>query len=443
MLTDRLGRRRPASTSSRPAARDPECDADHGYTGMLASDDFSLRVSAAAEGPDAVAGLLALRRRRCPRAPASGAPTSDDAADRGFVEPAYGERSLADVVPAVAARARASTAASRPAAARSCPPAPSYVVFLVDGLGAELLRAPRRTWRRSCPRCSADRPPARPGCPSTTATSLTSLGTGLPPGAPRRWSASPRRIPGTDRLLNALVVGPGRRPGRVAAAPDRLRPARGARACTTTVVNKRDFRGSRADAWPAHRGAEFVGADRVGERIARGRRRPRGRRPSLTYVYDGDLDWTGHRYGVASTQWLQQLSMIDAEAEQLRETLPRVDPARWSSPTTAWSTRPTSRPHRRRRAPRAARRRVRCSAARPGSGTSTAGRGAVDDVVATWREVARATGPTVLTRDEAIARGWFGAVDPQRAPAARRRRGGLPRRRRGRVDARTSPTRRR
>ncbi len=37
---------------------DPECDADHGYTGMLASDDFSLRVSAAAEGQAAVADLL-------------------------------------------------------------------------------------------------------------------------------------------------------------------------------------------------------------------------------------------------------------------------------------------------------------------------------------------------------------------------------------------------
>jgi hypothetical protein len=37
---------------------DPECDADHGYTGVLASDDFSLRVSAAADGSEAVAGLL-------------------------------------------------------------------------------------------------------------------------------------------------------------------------------------------------------------------------------------------------------------------------------------------------------------------------------------------------------------------------------------------------
>ncbi|MDH2416583.1 DUF5998 family protein [Nocardioides sp. CER19] len=38
---------------------DPQCDADHGYTGVLSSDDFSLRVSAAADGADAVAGLLA------------------------------------------------------------------------------------------------------------------------------------------------------------------------------------------------------------------------------------------------------------------------------------------------------------------------------------------------------------------------------------------------
>ena len=38
---------------------DPNCDADHGYTGVVASDDFSLRVSSAAEGPEAVADLLA------------------------------------------------------------------------------------------------------------------------------------------------------------------------------------------------------------------------------------------------------------------------------------------------------------------------------------------------------------------------------------------------
>jgi hypothetical protein len=38
---------------------DPQCDADHGYSGSLSADDLSLRISAAAEGPDAVEGALA------------------------------------------------------------------------------------------------------------------------------------------------------------------------------------------------------------------------------------------------------------------------------------------------------------------------------------------------------------------------------------------------
>lgn len=37
---------------------DPDCEADHGYTGVVASDDFSIRVSAAADGSEAVANLL-------------------------------------------------------------------------------------------------------------------------------------------------------------------------------------------------------------------------------------------------------------------------------------------------------------------------------------------------------------------------------------------------
>jgi hypothetical protein len=41
------------------ACSDPQCEADHGYTGVIASDDFSIRVSAAADGADAVAQLLA------------------------------------------------------------------------------------------------------------------------------------------------------------------------------------------------------------------------------------------------------------------------------------------------------------------------------------------------------------------------------------------------
>lgn len=40
------------------ACSDPQCDADHGYTGTSSNDDLSLRVSEAADGPDVVAQAL-------------------------------------------------------------------------------------------------------------------------------------------------------------------------------------------------------------------------------------------------------------------------------------------------------------------------------------------------------------------------------------------------
>jgi hypothetical protein len=41
---------------------DPECDADHGYSGSLTGDDFSLRLAAAGDGGAAVERLLTFAR---------------------------------------------------------------------------------------------------------------------------------------------------------------------------------------------------------------------------------------------------------------------------------------------------------------------------------------------------------------------------------------------
>ena len=41
---------------------DPDCEADHGYTGNIAGDDFTLRLSATADGGAAVERLLAFAR---------------------------------------------------------------------------------------------------------------------------------------------------------------------------------------------------------------------------------------------------------------------------------------------------------------------------------------------------------------------------------------------
>ncbi|MBA2464578.1 MAG: hypothetical protein H0V42_06340, partial [Nocardioidaceae bacterium] len=55
-----------------------------------------------------------------------------------LIRPTYGDRSIGDVLPAVA-RALGIDA-GLPETNLALPPAPSYVVFLVDGLGFELLR---------------------------------------------------------------------------------------------------------------------------------------------------------------------------------------------------------------------------------------------------------------------------------------------------------------
>lgn len=44
------------------ACADPECEADHGYTGTAASDDITLRLSSDAEGTDAVRAGVAFAR---------------------------------------------------------------------------------------------------------------------------------------------------------------------------------------------------------------------------------------------------------------------------------------------------------------------------------------------------------------------------------------------
>ena len=172
---------------------DPECEADHGYTGVLTSDDFSLRVSAAAEGPEAVRPARLRRRALRPhpgrepvRRPSSSRPTGPLArrpAARGRARPSASTRGCGPSGPLL-------------------PDAPAYVVFLVDGLGLRAAASDHEEPRRTCTRCWSD--PLTVGVPSTTATALTSLGTALTPGT-HGVVGFTSRIPGTDDLLNALM----------------------------------------------------------------------------------------------------------------------------------------------------------------------------------------------------------------------------------------------
>ena len=315
-----------------------------------------------------------------------------------FVEPAYEDRSLGDLLPAVA-RALGVDAGLGPSSIK-LPDARSYVVFLVDGLGFELLR----DHEEHAPYLhSLLGDPLTVGVPSTTATSLTSLGTALTPGT-HGVVGFTSRIPGTDDLLNALMWSKSVDPREWQPHPTAMARLVAA-GVHTTVVNKREFEMSGLTV-AGQRGAEFVGADKVGERLA-AVLAASSATPSVTYLYDGDLDWTGHRYGVASMSWQLQLSMIDAAAEQLREALP--DDVRVV--VVADHGMVDSPPHSRLDVDDHAElldgvvvlggearfRHVYCR------------HGAVEDVRATW-QAAVGERAEVLTRDEAIFRGWFGAM---------------------------------
>ncbi len=323
-----------------------------------------------------------------------------------FVEPAYGSRSLGDVVPAVAAAL--GVPLGRPPSRLTLPGAASYVVLLIDGLGATLLER----HAHHAPYLAdllASQEAGTAGVPSTTATSLTSLGTGLAPGAHGLVGFS-ARVPDTGRLLNHLWWDDEVDPHEWQPHPTAFSQLMDFGA-HVTVVNKREFRGSGLTE-ASCRGAEFVGADRVGERIAC-TVTASAVVGSLTYCYDSDLDWTGHKYGVDSSQWRQQLAMVDAEAEQLREALPAdrrlVVVADHGMVDCLGADRLDMDDH-----PELA------------DGLELVGGearfrhlycrdGAVDDVLAAWRE--RLDGRAeVLTRAEVIGKGWFGPVDAAVAP---------------------------
>ncbi|TCJ30867.1 alkaline phosphatase family protein [Nocardioides jejuensis] len=312
--------------------------------------------------------------------------------------PAYGERSIADVVPAVAA------ALGKPLGVTPSglvlPPAPAYVVLLIDGLGQQLLEryahaAPFLTSLRGSTGTS--------GVPSTTATSLTSLGTGLLPGQ-HGLVGYTARVPETGELLNHLQwdrdVDPLTYQSHETAFAQLA-----ARGIYTAAVNKKQFATSGLTR-AAHRGATYRGADTPGDRLAETLESADG--PSFTYVYDGELDKAGHQYGVASAEWLVELQLIDEFAEDLRDALPKsvrllvvADHGMIDSPAGSRIELDKLSHLRRGITLVGGEARFRHLYVKPG---------ALDDVLAAWR-AHLGDRATVLSRDEAIARGWFGPVE--------------------------------
>lgn len=183
------------------------------------------------------------------------------------------------------------------------------IVLLVDGLGADQLDQHADL----APRLSAlpELGPLAAPFPSSTCVSLTSLGTGLPPGM--------HGIVGTSfRLDDGSVLSPlgwGEQPNPIATQPEPTWLERAVDAGVVVVsaapAAHRDSGLTRA----ALRGGAYPGAATAADRVriaadTIARARAAGR-PSLTYAYWPDLDKAGHVHGVASQAYRAALGAVD------------------------------------------------------------------------------------------------------------------------------------
>ena len=286
------------------------------------------------------------------------------------------------------------------------PPAEQVCVLLIDGLGWELLRA-HPAAAPFLSELAVTASPLAAGFPATTATSLTTLGTGRPPGQ-HGMLGYQVAIPGAGALLNALRWDQNVDPRQWQPGSTIFERAADAGITTFRIAPGALRKSGLSTA--AMRGAEYLAADTLGALVWQAAGALTDRAPALATVYYGDLDATGHAHGCSSDAWLYQLAHVDKLAEQLAGALPHgtalyvtADHGMVDVPA-ADRMDVDARPELRHGVallggePRA--RHVYCEP------------GAADDVLAAWSE-ALAGEAWVLSREQAIADGWFGPVDPR------------------------------
>jgi hypothetical protein len=223
---------------------------------------------------------------------------------------------LASVLPSVADRLGVGRYAGRDVF--DLPAVPRTVVVLVDGLGHDLLR--QRSGHAPFLRShlpTAHRVPC--GVPSTTATSMGTFGTGLPPGS-HGLVGMQVLDPATDRLLNELSWEGGPDP-RAWQPNETVFEAAENNGVSVTMVGPHYFDGSGLT-MAALRGGRFRAArsleDRVDAAVAAVRATPR----SLVYLYWGEVDKVGHVHGCQSWQWGDEVESVDAALRQLAARVP-------------------------------------------------------------------------------------------------------------------------
>ncbi|URM89337.1 alkaline phosphatase family protein [Streptomyces sp. MRC013] len=234
--------------------------------------------------------------------------------------PAYGSGSLADLLPTLAAGLGVPDFEPRIA---ELAPADRVCVFLIDGLGWEQVRAhpaeaPFLTSLLGSSRGGTGRP-LTAGFPATTATSLASVGTGLPPGA-HGLTGYTVRDPDTGELMNQLRWRPWTPPHVWQPYPTVFRLADAA-GVHTAQVSSPAFEDTPLTK-VALSGGTFHGRLSGEDRMDFTARQLAGADRALVYTYYSEVDGAGHRFGVDSDAWRDQLVHADRLVQRLAEQLP-------------------------------------------------------------------------------------------------------------------------
>lgn len=198
------------------------------------------------------------------------------------------------------------------------PEASRYVVFLVDGLGLDLLRQHAEVAPFLSSLTNVEDVVC--GVPSTTVTSLTSLGTGLR-GGQHGMVGYTSRVPETGRRLNSLKWDQPIDPTVWQPYPTVLQRLHEA-GISASSVNDAKFEGTGLTVC-SQRGVPFHGINSVYERLDVVVDVIESAPRSVTYAYESRLDHTGHGKGCTSPQWREMLTTIDTELAELRDELPR------------------------------------------------------------------------------------------------------------------------
>lgn len=280
-------------------------------------------------------------------------------------------------------------------------PAGRACVLLVDGLGDRQLRAhpgdaPFLTSLAGNGRVLTA------SFPSTTATSLASLGTAMPPGG-HGIVGYLVAVPGTGRLMNSLRWDDHVDPVAWQPQPTVFERAAAAGVTGYHVAPAQHEKGGLTRA--TQRGARYVPADSAGELVAGAAQALRQSERAFVSVYYGELDATGHRQGCGSAAWRFQLAHVDRLAEQLASVLPPGTPLYIIADHGMIDVDPELRVDADEVC--ALRDGVALLGGDPRARYVYTQPGAADDVLAMWRELV-GDRMWVVSREEAIGEGWFG-----------------------------------